>query len=266
MKKSWVAWVCAVLPGSAAMAQSIVQQAAPLAHDITVRSMFEQADWVVKSVMLILTLASVATLSIWIAKMRELLASRRSLADSIRALTASASIEALAGLPDHGVGSMVEHARHEASRYPHPLRLQHSEGIKERAAALIQGVQAAELRRLSRGVSILGSIGAAAPFIGLFGTVWGIMNSFIGIAKAQTTNLAVVAPGIAEALLATACGLVAAIPAVLAYNAIARAIAGERVRMNDAATRVMCLLGRDLELGASSEHALVVEARRGVQA
>ena len=77
-------------------------------------------------------------------------------------------------------------------------------------------------RRIARGTGVLATIGATAPFVGLFGTVWGIMNAFIGISEAQTTNLAVVAPGIAEALLATAIGLVAAIPAVVIYNHLAR--------------------------------------------
>ena len=88
-------------------------------------------------------------------------------------------------------------------------------------------------RRIARGTGILATIGAMAPFVGLFGTVWGIMNAFIGISQAQTTNLAVVAPGIAEALLATALGLVAAIPAVVIYNHLAR---GDR-RLSRAARR-----------------------------
>ncbi len=90
---------------------------------------------------------------------------------------------------------------------------------------------------------MLATIGATAPFVGLFGTVWGIMNSFIGISKSQTTNLAVVAPGIAEALLATAFGLVAAIPAVVIYNMFARSIAGYRALLGDASAEVLRLVG-----------------------
>jgi biopolymer transport protein ExbB len=100
---------------------------------------------------------------------------------------------------------------------------------------------------MTRGTGILATIGATAPFVGLFGTVWGIMNSFIGISKAQTTNLAVVAPGIAEALLATAIGLVAAIPAVVLYNMLARYTARCRALIGDAAASVLRLLSRDLE-------------------
>jgi biopolymer transport protein ExbB len=99
--------------------------------------------------------------------------------------------------------------------------------------------------RILRGTGVLATIGATAPFVGLFGTVWGIMNSFIGISKSHTTNLAVVAPGIAEALLATAFGLAAAIPAVVIYNIFARSIAGYRALLGDAAAEVLRLVSRD---------------------
>ena len=96
------------------------------------------------------------------------------------------------------------------------------EGVKERIVWQLERVEATASRRMNRGTGLLASIGATGPFVGLFGTVWGIMNSFVDISRAQTTNLAVVAPGIAEALLATAFGLVAAIPAVMIYNIFAR--------------------------------------------
>ncbi len=121
------------------------------------------------------------------------------------------------------------------------------EGIKERAAASLGRVETALGRRIGRGIGVLATIGATAPFVGLFGTVWGIMNAFIGISKSQTTNLAVVAPGIAEALLATAMGLFAAIPAVVIYNVFSRGTAGYRALLADASTEVLNLLGRDLE-------------------
>ena len=96
-------------------------------------------------------------------------------------------------------------------------------------------------------MGMLATIGATAPFVGLFGTVWGIMNSFIGISKAHTTNLAVVAPGIAEALLATAFGLVAAVPAVVIYNMFARSISGYRALLADASAQVIRHVSRDLD-------------------
>ncbi|MCY1507996.1 Biopolymer transport protein ExbB [compost metagenome] len=106
---------------------------------------------------------------------------------------------------------------------------------------------------MSKGTGPLATIGSTAPFVGLFGTVWGIMNSFIGIAKSQTTNLAVVAPGIAEALLATALGLVAAIPAVVIYNVFARSITGYKAQVADCSAQVLLLLSRDLDHLPASE-------------
>jgi biopolymer transport protein ExbB len=100
---------------------------------------------------------------------------------------------------------------------------------------------------MTRGTGALATIGAVAPFVGLFGTVWGIMNSFINISKQHTTNLAVVAPGIAEALLATALGLFAAIPAVVIYNVFSRSIAAYRALHADCTAEVLRLLSRDLD-------------------
>ena len=121
------------------------------------------------------------------------------------------------------------------------------EGIKERVSFRLERLVAACGRNMSSGTGVLATIGSTAPFVGLFGTVWGIMNSFIGIAKTQTTNLAVVAPGIAEALLATALGLVAAIPAVVIYNVFARSIAGYKAQVSDASAQVLLLVSRDLD-------------------
>ncbi|MEL0082565.1 MAG: tonB-system energizer ExbB, partial [Gammaproteobacteria bacterium] len=120
-------------------------------------------------------------------------------------------------------------------------------GIKERAISRLSRLESLQARRFSTGTGPLASIGATAPFFGLFGTVWGIMNAFIGISQSQTTNLAVVAPGIAEALLATALGLVAAIPAVLIYNHFSRRIAALRGMVGDQGALVLQLLSRDLD-------------------
>jgi biopolymer transport protein ExbB len=122
-----------------------------------------------------------------------------------------------------------------------------AEGIKTRIATRLNRIEALIGRRAARGTGVLASIGSCAPFVGLFGTVWGIMDSFVGISRMQTTNLAVVAPGIAEALLATACGLVAAIPAVLIYNAFARIVAGYRLLLGDLSAAVLTLASRDLD-------------------
>lgn len=122
-----------------------------------------------------------------------------------------------------------------------------ADGLKERVASRLSRIEAQASRRMSRGTGLLATIGSTAPFVGLFGTVWGIMNAFIGISQSQTTNLAIVAPGIAEALLATAIGLVAAIPAVVIYNVFARSITGYRQLLADASAGVERLVSRDVD-------------------
>ncbi len=115
---------------------------------------------------------------------------------------------------------------------------------------------------MNNGTGVLATIGSTAPFVGLFGTVWGIMNSFIGISEAQTTNLAIVAPGIAEALLATAIGLVAAIPAVIIYNQFARSISSATGRIiGEASAEVMRLVSRDLDRGFTVDAARAASSR-----
>ena len=125
---------------------------------------------------------------------------------------------------------------------------------RQRAASRQASVTRAEARRIRLGMGLLATIGATSPFVGLFGTVWGIMNSFIGISKSQTTNLAVVAPGIAEALLATALGLVAAIPAVIIYNHFARITKGYLELVGRASGASARLLSRDLDRTHVSSH------------
>ena len=145
---------------------------------------------------------------------------------------------------------LLRTAVHEVQISPHP----DPDALKERISWLLERVEASSSRRIGRGMGLLASIGATAPFVGLFGTVWGIMNSFIGISNAHTTNLAVVAPGIAEALLATALGLFAAIPAVVIYNVFSRAIGGYRALLADGSALVMRLVSRDCERVSSAHH------------
>ncbi|WP_254493187.1 MotA/TolQ/ExbB proton channel family protein [Bartonella sp. B1099] len=121
------------------------------------------------------------------------------------------------------------------------------EGLKERVHSLLSRCLLAATRRVACGSAVLATIGAIAPFVGLFATVWGIMNSFIGIAQSQTTRLDVVAPGIAEALFATAIGLFVAIPAVVMYNSLMRALNGYRSDLGDIAAALERLLSRELD-------------------
>ncbi len=214
-----------------------------LPHNYTPWGMFLAADVVVKSVMLGLALASLVTWTIWLAKCIEFRRGGRKLR------AANARLGAAKGLADaNSDGEGVIETLLRAARAEVGLSGSHAgEGLKERVAAQLNRVEAEAGEQLKRGTGVLATIGSVAPFVGLFGTVWGIMNSFIGISEAQTTNLAVVAPGIAEALQATAMGLFAAIPAVVVYNHFARAIAAHRRLVADAATDVLCLVSRDID-------------------
>jgi biopolymer transport protein ExbB len=222
------------------------QTAAELPRDLTPLGMFMSADIIVKAVMLGLVFASVLTWTIWLAKSVELMSARRRLrrADSLLATAPSlADVARPASAASPHVALLIGAVESELRRSPD---LHDVDGIKERIAARFERIEAAVGRRMMRATGIIATIGATAPFVGLFGTVWGIMNSFIGISKLHTTNLAVVAPGIAEALLATACGLAAAIPAVVIYNGFARSITHYRGLFADASVEVLALLGRDL--------------------
>jgi biopolymer transport protein ExbB len=210
--------------------------------DLSPMQMFLSADPIVKAVMGLLVLASVITWTILLAKSLELAVARRRLAGTLRTALAAATLDELTDrLPS--ANPMLEAALAERRL---SLTLP-AEGVRDRVALRLHRIEAATARRLGRGVGMLASIGACGPFVGLFGTVWGIMNAFVGISKAQTTNLAVVAPGIAEALLATAAGLVAAIPAVLIYNLFTRTIAARRAELGDLSAAILVLLSRDLD-------------------
>jgi biopolymer transport protein ExbB len=218
-----------------------------MSHDLSPWGMYKNADVVVKAVMIGLAIASVITWTIWIAKGFELLGAKRRLRGEIAALKRARNLdEASAGAKEEGTLShLLVHDALEEMRLS--VNTREREGIKERVAFRLERLVAACGRNMSMGTGVLATIGSTAPFVGLFGTVWGIMNSFIGIAKTQTTNLAVVAPGIAEALLATALGLVAAIPAVVIYNVFARSIAGYKAQVSDASAQVLLLVSRDLD-------------------
>jgi biopolymer transport protein ExbB len=210
-------------------------------------SMFLSADILVKAVMIGLAFASLITWTIFIAKMIELAVARRKLKtalDKIRDSRSLAEAQFALGAKRGVLSSFLAAAMREARL---SAGISSDTGIKERAASNFAEILRAEARRIRLGMGMLATIGATSPFVGLFGTVWGIMNSFIGISKAQTTNLAVVAPGIAEALLATAIGLVAAIPAVIIYNHFARVTKTYLELVSRASGAAGRLLSRDLD-------------------
>jgi biopolymer transport protein ExbB len=216
-----------------------------LPRDLSPWGMFMQADIVVKAVMIGLAIASFITWTVWLAKTLELIAAKRRLRADLR-LFADGHADPLQRLPRRrGITSrFIDAAAAELRLSEGALQ---KDGLKERVGLAFERIEKAASRRIMRGTGVLATIGATAPFVGLFGTVWGIMNSFIGISKSQTTNLAVVAPGIAEALLATALGLAAAIPAVVIYNVFSRQIAGYRDLVGDASAEVLRWVSRDLD-------------------
>jgi biopolymer transport protein ExbB len=241
-----------LLPLCASVAVHAQDAAAPdavgtaaLPRDLSPLGMFLNADVVVKGVILGLLLASVITWTIFIAKAIEIVLARRKARAGLRALAEANSIlQVDTGQPLAAAfqSAAVDEMRRSAGGYD-------KDGLKERIASRLERMEAALARAIIRGTGVLATIGATAPFVGLFGTVWGIMNSFIGISKSHTTNLAVVAPGIAEALLATAFGLAAAIPAVVIYNMFARWAAGYRALLGDATAETLRLVSRDLDRG-----------------
>ena len=188
--------------------------------------------------------------AIFFGKFTELSSARRRLKQEQQALAEARSLRRAAELSDgfHARSLTTQLLQEAQNELALSAGSEDNEGIKERTGFRLERRVAAISRHAGRGNGFLATIGSVAPFIGLFGTVWGIMNSFIGIAKTQTTNLAVVAPGIAEALLATAIGPVAAIPAVVIYNVFARMIANYKASTGDVAAQVLLLQSRDLDL------------------
>ena len=217
-----------------------------LPQDLSPWGMFLNADIIVKIVMIGLAIASAVTWTVWLSKTLELRSMRTLVRSGVRILSNATTLaQAYDQMRSEAgpVAALMQAAVTEIQMSPN-LR---GEGLKERVASRLERIEIGASRKISRGTGVLATIGATAPFVGLFGTVWGIMNSFVGISKAHTTNLAVVAPGIAEALLATALGLVAAIPAVMIYNVFARSTAHYRALLGDASSLVMRLISRDID-------------------
>lgn len=222
--------------------------------DLSVWGMYHHADIVVKIIMIGLLLASVVTWALFFGKGAELLAAKRQMSRELLALEEVCSLDqATSVIANFSACSLSASLLAEtANELDLSACLTDNNGIKERVAFRLEHQVTCIGRAMNKGNGFLATIGAISPFIGLFGTIWGIMNSFIGIARTQTTNLAVVAPGIAEALLVTAIGLFAAIPAVVIYNIFARTIASYKAMVGDCAVRLLLLLGRDLDLASEA--------------
>jgi biopolymer transport protein ExbB len=236
-----------------------------LPRDLSPWSMFASADILVQAVMVGLAFASLVTWTVWLAKTVELLQARRALRRALGAVAAERSLAEAAARIGNDRGIMQALISAAVLELRLSCDVSDKGAIKDRVATRLARAEVAAAREMNKGTGLLATIGTTAPFVGLFGTVWGIMNSFIGISKAQTTNLAVVAPGIAEALLATAIGLFAAIPAVIIYNQFARSIAGYRALVGDASAEVLRLVSRDLDRGVVTRGMATPELARAAE-
>lgn len=211
--------------------------------------LFLQADIVVKAVIVGLILASVWTWAIIISFLLKMSSIKRKTKAFERDFWQASDIDGFfkergkAKLPiAHVLGSAVTEWRHSTGG-----KTIDREGTRERLSATMNSTIAHEIDKLSERLNFLATTGSVAPFVGLFGTVWGIMRSFTAIAAEQNSTLAVVAPGIAEALFATAIGLFAAIPAVIAYNRFAHRLNQHEARLGRFADGFHATLSRELE-------------------
>ncbi len=247
-------------PAPAAAAESEDAPAAKHgASDVNFASMFAGATIVVKVVMVGLGLMSVISWIILIMKMMDFASLNRVTTNFLEAYRSARSIadinriavsDEFAGNPLADMAAVGTEEVQLSKQAGLQISGEHRDSTLNRASASIAAVQAGLAKRLSGGQTFLASVGSTSPFIGLFGTVYGIMNSFIGIANSHTTNLAVVAPGIAEALMATGIGLIAAIPAVVMYNLFNTSISQYGTRSEQFVSELMNSLSRQLDKGA----------------
>ncbi|MFN3513944.1 MAG: MotA/TolQ/ExbB proton channel family protein [Phenylobacterium sp.] len=226
---------------------------------LTVMEMFLEADPVVKVVMIGLVIGSIFSWTLLATKIIEFGSLNRTSdrfteafrgAKSINDVGRIAMSEEFEGNPLADMAAAAAQEVELSRQAGLAVTGEHRETTLHRAEAAVGAVQANLAKRLSNGMQFLASLGSGGPFIGLFGTVYGIMNSFIGIANTNTTNLAVVAPGIAEALLATGLGLFAAIPAVIFYNYFQTRIAAYGARTEGFIAELMNTISRQLDKGA----------------
>jgi len=199
----------------------VAQSALPVTADLSILGLFLQAHWVVKAVMIGLLACSIWVWAIAIDKFLLFRRTKNAMDRFEQAFWSGQSLEelyrALSAKPTHSMAALFVAAMREWKR-SFEGHARSFAGLQQRIDKVMDVTITREIDRLERRLLVLATVGSAGPFVGLFGTVWGIMNSFQSIAASNNTSLAVVAPGIAEALLATALGLLAAIPAVVAYN------------------------------------------------
>ena len=237
------------MEGSAVSAASLAGVAA--AYDFSVWALFLRADLIVKLVMILLLGASVWCWAIIFDKslrLRRLNKSAGVFEDSFWSGGSLDSLYERVGVhPSEPMSAVFSAAMREWRRSAGSESIRDADSVRERIDRVMEVTTNREMERVERQMTILASTGSTAPFIGLFGTVWGIMTSFQSIALTKNTSLAVVAPGIAEALFATALGLVAAIPAVVAYNKISKDLDRYAARLDSFAGEFSAIISRQLE-------------------
>jgi len=226
------------------MAPSALVQAG---MDLSPVGMFESAGGVVQVVIIGLVLASILTWTIALAKWVQLRAEQRRLREATHQLRLATDFASIGEMNYPPLAEMIVHAEDEMVASNRAGATNSPEGVKDRISLRLDQIEADLRLSAGRGIGVLAIVSSTAPFVGLAGTVWGIMNSFIGIAHSHTTNLAVVAPGIAEALLTTAVGLVAAIPAAILYNVFTRVLATYGGAISNAGATVLCLAAREVD-------------------
>jgi len=230
---------------------AVAQEALPLASaDLSLFGLFWQAHWIVKGVMLGLLVASVWVWAIVIDKFLLFNRSNRAMNRFEQAFWSGESLEelyrSLSSKPTHSMAALFVAAMREWKR-SFEGQSRSFAGLQMRIEKVMDVTIAREIERLERRLLVLATVGSAGPFIGLFGTVWGIMTSFQSIAASKNTSLAVVAPGIAEALFATAIGLVAAIPATIFYNKFVADVNKQAQRLEGFADEFAAILSRQID-------------------
>ena len=223
------------------------------ALDVSFWGLIIEADFVVKIVMIILLIASIWSWAIIIDKSRKFIRLKKQANIFESAFWSGDSLEELyekqANSPEHPLASVFVAGMYEWTRVNDKNTLSNEKiqaGLQDRIHQVMHVAVTRELENIEKNIGYLATVGSTAPFIGLFGTVWGIMNSFQAIALSKDTSLAVVAPGIAEALLATALGLLAAIPAVIAYNKLSNSLNSYATKLQNFASEFEALLSRHL--------------------
>ena len=231
-----------------------------LPMDVSFWGLVLQADTIVKIVMLILLIASIWSWSIIIEKTKKFFILKKQAETFEEAFWSGESLEKLykeeEENPKHPLTTVFVAGMYEWTRASDSNSLSNEKiqaGLQERIHQVMNVAVIRELENIEKNIGFLATVGSTAPFIGLFGTVWGIMNSFQSIALSKDTSLAVVAPGIAEALLATALGLVAAIPAVIAYNKLSNNLNTYALRLQNFASEFESLLSRHLSDQSTKE-------------